>query len=302
MLCSDDIHPDDLKQGHMNTLVSRGLKKGVDLFNLLNAAVRNPVLHYKLDVGMLQEGDPADFIVTDDLEEIHIRETVVNGTSVFRGNNIQWHHTRPQPINQFHARSIHHKDIQITDQGTPMRIIKAFDGELFTKGILEWPKIENGFAMQDATRDIMKLVVLSRYKPSQPSIGFITGFGMKEGAIGSSIAHDSHNIIAMGAEDKDIIKVVNEIIRMKGGLAIFRNAELNTLELEIGGIISSAEPDQVIQTYKKLNDQAQTICQKMKAPFMTLSFMALLVIPELKLSDRGLFDVNAFEMVPLFKT
>jgi adenine deaminase len=301
MLCTDDIHPDDLKQGHINKIVSRGLRKNLDLFNVLNAAITNPIRHYKLDVGMLQIDDPADFIVVDNLEAFNILQTVIDGEVVYKDEKVAWPHVKPSPINRFNTHRIRAEDIQVPDRGQPLRIIKAFDGELYTKGVLEWPEVHQGMVVSDTRRDTMKMVVLNRYEAAVPAVGFITGFGMKDGAIGSSIAHDSHNIIAIGANDDALVRVINEIVEMKGGLAILKNGQMRSLKLDVAGIMSAEKPADLVAQYQEINRLAQSLCPAMSAPFMTLSFMSLLVIPELKLSDRGLFDVPAFEIVSLFK-
>ena len=300
MLCSDDLHPEMLEKGHINLLVKRLLDMGYDLFDILDVAVINPVEHYGLDAGLLRKGDSADFIIIDNPDEFNILETWINGKRVYDGNNVLFESPEVRPVNNFNSGIIRPGDITVKKKEGKIRVIDAFDGELVT-GTHEWAIKSSGGILQSVpAEDILKIVVKDRYKDSDPAVAFVRGFGLKSGAFASSVAHDSHNIIAVGADDLSICRVVNRIVEMKGGLVVCDEDNCSDIPLEIGGIMSDVPCGTMAEKYKKLTDIVQHMGCKLKSPFMTLSFMALLVIPELKLSDRGLFDGNKFEFVDLY--
>ncbi|MCK4662669.1 MAG: adenine deaminase [Bacteroidales bacterium] len=302
MLCTDDSHPDDLLKGHINNIIKSGIKKNVDFFNLLQAATLNPIKHYNLDVGLLQKNDPADFIVVDDLKSFNILETYIDGKLVFKNGKSFIETIEEKEINNFKRTKIINEDIKIKNKKhKKIKVIEIVEGELITKKISVKPKTENNFIVTDIVHDILKIVVASRYDNSKPSIGFVKNFGLKNGAIASSIAHDSHNIIAVGTNDKDIIKAINKIIELKGGIVACNKNEIEFLKLNVAGIMSNSSCEIVAEKYCKLNSFAYKLGAKLKAPFMTLSFMALLVIPELKIGDKGLFDVNKFNFTSIFE-
>jgi len=302
MLCSDDLHPDDLLEGHISKLVVRAIEKGMDFFNVICACTVNPVKHYNLNVGLLQTGDPADFIVVDDIKTMNIIQTYINGELVFDKGEVLIKTENPAPLNKFEADFITVEDISVVNADKKINVIEAIEGELITKKLVVEPKVENNFIVSDTKNDILKIIVLNRYnKNSKPAVGFIKGFGLKKGAIASSIAHDSHNIIAMGTSDKEIILVVNRLIELKGGIVLSDEAGIFDLQLNIGGIMSNKSGIEVAEKYKFLNSKIKDLGCELKAPFMTLSFMALLVIPELKIGDKGLFDVLQFKPVSLFE-
>ena len=300
MLCSDDLHPDDLSKGHINRLIKTGLSKGLDIFNLLRAVTLVPKFHYGLDTGLLRKGDPADLTVIDNLQNFNVKETWVNGEKVFENGKVLFGYKNPEIINNFYSVKINLADLKVEDKGSKIRIIRAYDGDLLTGEEIIEPKVIRGEVLSDASRDIAKIVVLNRYKPAKPVVGFITGFGLMRGAFASSIAHDSHNLIAIGMDDRDILNALQRVIDSKGGIALSDGAVTERLSLDIAGLMSSDDPEKVASAYANLNNKASGLCTKIKAPFMTLAFMALLVIPELKISDRGLFNVKDFKETSLF--
>ncbi|MEA1887319.1 MAG: adenine deaminase [Bacteroidota bacterium] len=299
MLCSDDLHPEMLDKGHINLLVKRLLALGYDIFDILKVVIINPVDHYDLDVGMLRRGDSADFIIIDNPFEFNIQETWIEGQKVCDGKNVSFESPPVTKVNNFNSGIIKHSDIEVRNKKGGIRVIEAFDGELVT-GTYEWSVPHEGEMMESNTdEDILKIVVKDRYKDSKPAVAFVKGFGLKKGAFASSVAHDSHNIIAVGTDDTSICNAVNRIVEMQGGLVACKDDNCSEIPLEIGGIMSDVPCGTMAEKYKKLTDIVQDMGCKLKSPFMTLSFMALLVIPELKISDKGLFDVNKFEFVEL---
>jgi len=300
MLCSDDMHPEMLEKGHINLLVKRLLVLGYDIFDILRIAIVNPVEHYGLDAGMLRKGDKADFIVIDNPEEFNVEETWIEGKKVYDGKNVSFESPVVRPVNNFNSGIIECDNIAVRQKKGKVRVIDAVDGQLVT-GTYEWTiPVTGGLLTCDTEKDILKIVVKDRYKDLDPAVAFVRGFGLKSGAFASSVAHDSHNIIAVGADDLSICKAVNRIVEMKGGLVACNDAKCSDIPLEIGGIMSDVPCGTMAEKYKKLTDIVQVMGCKLKSPFMTLSFMALLVIPELKVSNRGLFDVNKFEFVGLY--
>ena len=301
MLCSDDLHPDDIVTGHIDKLIRRGLDKGLDIFNLLRAVTVNPVKHYSLPVGLLQKGDNADFIVVDDFSNFTILKTYINGNLVASKGESFINYSNDIVLNNFTCSLIEKKHIQVKGKdGDEINVIEAIDGELITNKLVETAKIDNNLIITDIDRDILKIVVVNRYKDNVPIIGFIKGFGLKKGAIASSIAHDSHNIIAIGTNDLAITNVINSIISSKGGISVCNNiAECEILPLNIAGIMTSMDSDYTAAKYNHLSELAQEYGSKLNSPFMTLSFMALLVIPHLKIGDKGLFNGDKFEFIEL---
>ncbi len=300
MLCSDDLHPEMLEKGHINLLVKRLLALGYDIFDILRIAIVNPVEHYGLDAGMLRKGDKADFIVIDNPAEFNVEETWIEGKKVYDGKNVSFESPVVRPVNNFNSGIINGDDIAVRQKKGKVRVIDAVDGELVT-GTYEWTIPGAGGMLKcDTGKDILKIVVKDRYKDSDPAVAFIRGFGLKSGAFASSVAHDSHNIIAVGADDLSICTAINRIVDMKGGLVVCNKGDCSEIQLEVGGIMSDVPCGTMAEKYKKLTDLVQDMGCKLKSPFMTLSFMALLVIPELKISDKGLFDGNKFEFVGLY--
>jgi adenine deaminase len=307
MLCTDDSHPDTLiYEGHIDKLIRRGQEKGLDVYNLIRAAVINPVKHYGLNVGLLHEGDPADFIIVDDLKSFNVLSTFIDGKCVYENGKVLFPMEKVPATNVFNRNRISIDAVKLAappeakKEQKKIRVIVAQDGELVTGQELAFPKIENGNLVSDLERDILKLVVLSRYADDPVQIGFIKNIGLKKGAIASSIAHDSHNVIAVGATDEDIVAAVNRLVENKGGIVAGTPENLLDLPLEVAGLMSTLDGTEVASKYRLLNEEARKLGTSLESPFMTLSFMSLLVIPELKLGDKGLFDVTKFEFVELF--
>ena len=300
MFCSDDKHPDELKAGHINLMVKRAINFGIDKINVLKMASLNPIKHYQLDVGLLQLGDSADFLAIDNFSNLNILKTFVNGRLVAENGKTLIKESGKRIVNNFHTKEKDVHDFSIKHKNGNINIIEAVDGQLITKLMLGKPKVVDDYVVSDPERDILKIAVVNRYNDTQPSIGFIKNFGLKRGAIGSSVAHDSHNIVSVGVDDKDICRAVNIIIKNRGGISAVCGDTEKSLPLPIAGIMSDLTYKEVSERYTELDRFAKELGSQLKAPFMTLSFMALLVIPEIKLSDMGLFDVSRFEFMDLF--
>lgn len=300
MFCSDDKHPDNLVEGHINLLVKRALAKGNDLFHVLQAACVNPVEHYNMKVGLLRENDPADFIVVDDLENFNVLATYINGEKVAENGKSNIAFTPSETINNFNTspKTIEQFRIPAADAGK-IRVIEAFDGQLITKEGIVAPKVENGFIVSDVANDVLKMTVVNRYKEAEPAVAFIKNIGLKSGAIASSVGHDSHNIIAVGVDDESITRAVNLIIGAKGGVSAVDGEKEQLLPLPVAGIMSAEDGYKVAEAYSTIDKMSKEMGSNLASPFMTLSFMALLVIPSLKLSDKGLFNGDTFSFVPV---
>ncbi|MCK7530680.1 MAG: hypothetical protein MZV63_06365 [Marinilabiliales bacterium] len=256
--------------------------------------------HYRLDSGLLQPGDPADLVVVDTLEAFTVRSVYVDGNLVASRGKSMIRSVEETPFNRFSALPIAREALTVKTGSGSIKVIQAFDGQLITGKAEELPLVIGGEVAGDPSRDILKLVVVNRYSPSPPSVGFVTGFGLKQGAIASCVAHDSHNIVAVGTDDDSITKAINLVIREKGGISLAVGATEKVLPLPFAGIMSGLDGYGVSERYRELDDQVKAMGSLLRAPYMTLSFMALLVIPELKLSDRGLFDGSTFSFTTLF--
>jgi len=297
MLCCDDLHPDDLMEGHINLIIKRGLEKGLDIFDLLMAASANPISHYKLNVGQLKPHDAADFIVVDSLKSMSVLSTWISGKEVYSKGNISFNSVSDEYPNKFIVEHCRAEEFRFYGESGTYRVIEAIDGSLLTLTHEAELISSNGIVEPDIQQDVLKLVVVNRYKKSKVAVAWIKNFGLKQGAIGSSVAHDSHNIIVVGCSDESISDVVNALIDSKGGIVVSTNNQIKLLPLPVGGIMSNQDGDKVGTLYHQLSEDAKNMGSQLKAPFMTLSFMALLVIPELKLGDQGLFDGNNFKFV-----
>lgn len=302
MFCSDDKHPDDLVEGHINLLVKRAVENGLDVFKALRMASLNPVRHYDLNIGLLREGESADFIEVNDLNEFRVISTYIDGQLVASKGNSMIADIRAAKVNNFKAKPITPNDLilEIPLDKKYINTIKVNDGQLITDSF-QFELIETGsdFFLK---HDILKLVVYNRYQMAKPAIAFINGFGLSNGALASSVAHDSHNIIAVGTSDQDITDAINLIVREQGGISAVSESKMGVLPLPIAGLMSDKDGYEVAKDYTQIDKFAKTQlhCQ-LKSPFMSLSFMALLVIPSLKLSDKGLFDGNTFEFTDIFE-
>lgn len=300
MLCTDDIHPDDLVQGHINKMVLRGTRLGINIYSLIRAACVNPVLHYNLPVGILREGDYADMIVVQDLKTFDIINTYINGIKVFDNGEVLFHCENQRFFQNFRTDHVFKEELKIEGIPKRMKVIMVKDGELHTGSRIVIPTIVNDCVVSDTDRDILKIVVVNKYITKKPAIGFVSGFGLKRGAMAGTVAHDSHNIIAVGVSDEEISIAINNVIDMQGGLTVLSGLIKKEMKLEIGGLMTTRDGYQVAQIYSELDRFAKQLGCTLNAPLMSLSFMSLLVIPELKISDQGLFDVNSFSFTPLF--
>jgi adenine deaminase len=301
MLCADDKHPDDLLKGYLNDMVRQALTYGIDIMKVLRVASVNPVLHYGLDVGLLRVGDPADFLEVDGFEKVRILKTYINGEVVAQEGTTLISKRQPGIINNFNTGKKTSDDFALPCSADMVNIIRALDGQLITEKIIEHPRMENGYAVSDVDRDILKIAVVNRYRDAQPAVGFIQNFNLKQGAIASSVAHDSHNIIAIGVTDEDLCRAVNLIIDTKGGICAVSGDQEKILPLPVAGIMSDKDCETVAADYTAIDTMAKSMGSTLRAPFMTLSFMALPVIPKLKITDRGLFDGDKFEFTDLFE-
>jgi len=300
MFCTDDLHPDDLALGHINKMVKRAVSKGADLFDVLTIASLNPVMHYKLPVGLLREGDPADFIMVDNLDSFNVIATFINGNLVYQKNFNAINRSTVERKNSIFASPVALEELIVPERGKYIRVIEAIDGELITRTLKLKAKTDQGIVVPDLKDDVLKIVLKNRYANEKPVVGFIKGFGLRDAAIASSIAHDSHHVLAVGTHDDLLVMAINKVIETGGGIVVQgRNKEL-TMPLPVAGLMSDDDPYKVADTYRNLDALAKDLGSPMKAPLMTLSFMALLVIPELKICDKGLFDGNSFAIVPLF--
>lgn len=301
MFCSDDLHPDNLVKGHVNLLVKRAVNLGIDPMVVMRVASKNPIDHYRLNVGLLQEEDPADFILVDNLKDFNVLQTYVDGQHVAaHGKSLIKKKPSKKP-NQFNTGLKTPDDFKVTADGSKIRVIVAEDGQLFTKSELLPVTKEKGLAVPNLEHDILKIAVVNRYQDVPPKVGFIKGFGLKEGAIASSVAHDSHNIIAVGVDDHWICKAVNQVITLKGGIVAMSQNASEVIHLPIAGLMSDVDGYTIAEQYTRIDALAKKMGSNFQSPFMTLSFMALLVIPDLKLGDQGLFSGASFEFVPVFE-
>ncbi len=300
MFCSDDKHPDSLLEGHINQLCERAVKKGIDVFNVLQAACINPVMHYKMQNGIMRAGDAADFIVVENLKNFKVLQTYIDGTLVAKNGNTLIDRKPTTIINKFNCSKKQVKDFEILREESQKEIlvIEALEGQLITNKLIEKATIKNNKIIPNIENDILKIVVVNRYNDAKIAKSFVKNFGLKKGAIASSVAHDSHNIVAVGVDDESICKAVNLVIDAKGGIAAVTNDDEHILQLPIAGLMSNDDAFEVAKQYTAINTFATNVLQSsMEAPFMTLSFMALLVIPHLKLSDKGLFDGDNFQFI-----
>ena len=299
MFCSDDKHPDDLMLNHINKLCERAVAKGFDIFKILQMACVNPVKHYDLDVGLLQVGDAADCIIVEDLKAFKNLTTIINGEVVYE-NGISKIESIPfEILNNFDTNKKEVSDFNVNASATKIRVIEALEGQLVTNELIEDSLIVDGNIISNVEKDILKMTVVNRYKNDVPALAFIKNFGLKEGAIASSVGHDSHNIIAVGVSDEAICKAVNLIIENKGGICAVSDAEEKIVSLPVAGIMSDKNGATIGAQYATLDAFAKQLGSTLHAPYMTLSFMALLVIPSLKLSDKGLFNGDTFQFTSL---
>ncbi|WP_055445736.1 adenine deaminase [Lacinutrix mariniflava] len=299
MFCSDDKHPDDLLVGHINQVCARAVAKDIDIFKVLQAACINPIKHYNLDVGTLKVGDAADCIIVEDLKDFKTLQTYINGELVYDYGKVNIKDVAFENLNNFNCDKKEVSDFRFESSAKKIRVIECNDGELVTNEIIADSFIENGNLVSNTESDVLKITVVNRYNNAKPAIAFIKNFGLKEGAIASSVGHDSHNIIAVGVDDASLCKAVNAIIDAEGGICAVNSSEEKTVALPVAGIMSDKNGETIGKQYQELDKMAKTMGCTLHAPYMSLSFMALLVIPALKLSDKGLFSGAVFEFVGL---
>lgn len=299
MFCSDDKHPDDLLDNHINKLCARAVAKGMDVLKVLQVACVNPVKHYNLEVGLLQEGDDADCIIVEDLKDFNTLQTFINGNLVFNNNTALIDAVSIELLNNFNCNKKKVSDFRFESSAQQIRVIEALEGQLVTNERVEVASIKDGNLVSNVEKDLLKMAVVNRYQNEKPAIAFVKNFGLKTGAIASSVAHDSHNIIAVGVSDEAICQAVNLLINNKGGIAAVSHSEEKILPLPVAGIMSDKCGETVGKQYEALDTMAKQLGSTLSAPFMTLSFMALLVIPALKLSDKGLFNGEIFKFTAL---
>jgi len=301
MFCSDDKHPNDLAEGHINQLIKRALAKGYDFMDVIRSCTYNPVKHYKLNVGLLQPGDPADLILIDNLLDFKILGTYIDGIIVAEKGKTLISSVKEFPFNKFEIGPVHEQDLLVRQEKGLLKVQKALDGQLITELMVVEPKTSGGYVVSDPALDILKIVVKNRYNEAPVSVGFISNFGLIKGALASCVAHDSHNIVSVGTDDASITDAINLIIGSKGGISLVDGEKRMLLPLPFAGIMSGEDGFQIARQYDLMDKKTKDMGSKLGAPFMTLSFMALLVIPVLKLSDKGLFDGTRFTFTQLFQ-
>ncbi len=299
MFCSDDKHPDDLIVSHINALCARAIAKGMDLYKVLQVACVNPVHHYNMNVGLLQVNDPADFIVVEDLVDFKVEKTFIDGVLVAENGKSLVEKISFETPNNFNTEKKNISDFEIVSSAENIRVIEALEGQLITNEIHCKSLNNSGKLVSDVENDVLKMAVVNRYSNEKPAVAFIKNFGLKRGAIASSVAHDCHNIVVVGTSDEEICNAVNVLIENRGGVCAVNGSEVKSLALPVAGIMSDQDGWTAGKLYQEIDEMAKELGSGLKAPFMTLSFMALLVIPDLKLSDKGLFSGKSFEFVNL---
>ena len=316
MLCTDDAHPHELIKGHINMLVKKAIDMGYDIIDVIKAATINPVRHYNLEVGMLQKNEPADFIVIDNFKDFNILKTYIDGILVAENGKSLLESVSVDTINNFVAEKVTADDFTVVDEDRDINIIGVVKGELLTEKLVgramsvkstsrrvaESPSslVETNLLVSDVENDILKIAVINRYEKKKPAVAFIKGFGLKKGALASSVAHDSHNVIVIGCDDESMAMAANMIIENKGGFAVYADDVKMCLPLPVAGIMTNEDAFKVAADYQRLKDLSKTLGSTLSDPFMTMEFMALLVIPKLKLSDKGLFDCEKFELISMY--
>jgi adenine deaminase len=302
MFCTDDCHPDDLVKGPVREIVKKAIASGIDKFKVLRCVSVNPVKHYGLDVGLLQKGDYADLLIIDNFKDFNILKTVINGKMVSDGGRTLVEQIPVSPVNNFNIVEKRLSDFTVKKSGEKINLIIAEDKKIITGRERVIPKVSDDNLTSDPERDILKIVVINRYHDAPAAVAFVKGFGLKKGAIASSVAHDSHNIIAVGVSDRDLLRAVNNIIRNKGGMTVASDEYEECIPLPVAGLMATDDGFEVAERYHRIDSLAKDLGASLSAPFMTLSFMALPVIPSLKLTDRGLFDSVNFRFISLFET
>lgn len=301
MFCSDDMHPHELVNGHINRLVKKSISLGYNILDILKTATMTPIKHYNLEVGLLQKNDPADFIVVDNFIDFNILKTYIDGKLVAENNKSLIEETEIDAINNFKTENVDIDDFKVYDEGKNVKIINVISGELLTEKSIGRPKSVNDNLVSDVENDILKIAVVNRYEKKKIALGFIKNFGLKKGAIASSVAHDSHNIVVVGCSDEEMANAANMIINAKGGLVAWCHEKNICIPLPVAGLMTNADGHKIAADYQALVSLSKEFGSTLSDPFMTLGFMSLLVIPKLKLSDKGLFDCEKFKLTTLFE-
>ena len=301
MFCSDDMHPHELVNGHINRLVKKSISLGYNILDILKTATMTPIKHYNLEVGLLQKNDPADFIVVDNFIDFNILKTYIDGKLVAENNKSLIEETEIDAINNFKTENVDIDDFNVYDEGKNVKIINVISGELLTEKSIGRPKSVNDNLVSDVENDILKIAVVNRYEKKKIALGFIKNFGLKKGAIASSVAHDSHNIVVVGCSDEEMANAANMIINAKGGLVAWCHEKNICIPLPVAGLMTNADGHKIAADYQALVSLSKEFGSTLSDPFMTMGFMSLLVIPKLKLSDKGLFDCEKFELTTLFE-
>ena len=301
MFCSDDMHPHELVNGHINRLVKKSISLGYNILDILKTATMTPIKHYNLEVGLLQKNDPADFIVVDNFIDFNILKTYIDGKLVAENNKSLIEETEIDAINNFKTENVDIDDFKVYDEGKNVKIINVISGELLTEKSIGRPKSVNDNLVSDVENDILKIAVVNRYEKKKIALGFIKNFGLKKGAIASSVAHDSHNVVVVGCSDEEMANAANMIINAKGGLVAWCHEKNICIPLPVAGLMTNADGHKIAADYQALVSLSKEFGSTLSDPFMTLGFMSLLVIPKLKLSDKGLFDCEKFELTTLFE-
>ncbi len=299
MFCTDDAHPHELINGHINRFVKKAIDLGYNILDIIKSATIIPKQHYNLEVGMLQKNDPADFIIIDNFNDFNVLKTYIDGNLVAENGKSLLESVDVDVVNNFVAEKVAAQDFRVEDKGGDINIIGIIKGELLTEKIIGRAKSVDNKLVSDVENDILKIAVVNRYENKKPAVGFIKNFGLKRGALASSVAHDSHNIVVIGCDDESMAMAANMIIENKGGLAVYDNVTEMCLPLPVAGIMTNDDALKVADDYQKIKDLAKSLGSDLRDPFMTMGFMALLVIPKLKLSDKGLFDCEKFELINL---
>ena len=299
MFCTDDAHPHELINGHINRLAKRAIDLGYNTLDVIKSATIIPKQHYNLEVGMLQKNDPADFIIIDNFKDFNVLKTYIDGNLVAENGKSLLPSVDVDVVNNFVAEEVAAHDFRVEDKGKDINIIGVINGELLTDKIIGRAKSVDGNLVSDVENDILKIAVVNRYENKKMAVGFIKNFGLKKGALASSVAHDSHNIVVIGCDDEAMARATNMIIKNKGGLAVYDNEIEMCLPLSVAGIMTNDDAFKVADDYLKIKNMAKSLGSNLSDPFMTMGFMALLVIPKLKLSDKGLFDCEKFELINL---
>lgn len=300
MFCTDDAHPHELINTHINGLVKRAIALGYNELDVIKAATLTPVRHYNLEVGLLQVNDPADMIVVDNLTDFNVINTYINGELVAANGRALLKPVVIETINNFQTEHVCPDDFKVLDKGKDVKMIGVIKGELITEMIIDRPKSLDGYLECDIERDILKIAVISRYEKKKLTVGFVKNFGLKKGALASSVAHDSHNIVVIGCSDQEMTEAVNMIIDSKGGFSVYSEEEQMMLSLPVAGLMTDEDAHKVANEYVKIRDLSIKLGSQLSDPFMTMGFMPLLVIPFMKISDKGIFDCQKFEITSLY--